>query len=145
MGRQSSPRARRRFANARGASPAARGSGRATAGRWGRAFLSVLIVGYVPTIFFLTTPSRCPLKNWFAQHTTTFLIWSGLWQGWDMFAPNPLTECTHMDAQVLMSDRTNATWTFPRMSELGFWDKQYRERYRKWGQDRIRMDEFSAA
>lgn len=62
---------------------------------------------------------------------------TGLWQAWNMFAPNPAMSNVYLEAQVTLSDGSRATWKFPRMAELGYFDRYRMERYRKWGTERV--------
>lgn len=68
--------------------------------------------------------------------------WIGLWQGWDMFAPDPLSINTHLDAVVTYKDGSTAKWEAPRMELLSYTQRYQKERYRKW-RERVRRDSFA--
>ncbi len=72
-----------------------------------------------------------------------YMAWSGLFQKWDMFAPNPSMLNNYMTADITYADGHTATWSFPRMEELGLVDKYVKERYRKFANDNLRLDAFS--
>lgn len=73
-----------------------------------------------------------------------YLNWSGLWNGWNMFAPNPLALNSQIDATVTFQDGTTANWEFPRMERLSPGERFRKERFRKW-RERIRLDMYSVA
>lgn len=61
-----------------------------------------------------------------------YLQCTGLWQYWDMFAPDPLKIDVFMDANVTYSDGTVSTFEYPRMVKMGFGSRYFNERYRKF-------------
>jgi hypothetical protein len=61
-----------------------------------------------------------------------YLRWSGLFQSWDMFAPNPESVNSYIKAVVITQDHHMRVWSFPRMEELGFGERYRKERYRKF-------------
>ncbi len=71
-----------------------------------------------------------------------YMLRTGLWQGWDMFAPNPLAINIDVDADVTYRDGRHGTWVFPRMQELSYWERYRQERYRKW-RERVRLDAYA--
>lgn len=73
---------------------------------------------------------------------TPYMIRSGLWQGWDMFAPDPLALEIDLVAEVTFADGHQATWIFPRMQEMPYLERYRKERWRKW-RERVRLDAFA--
>ena len=61
-----------------------------------------------------------------------YMIWSGLFQGWDMFAPSPRSVNAHVEAAVILRDGQTRAWRFPRMEQLSLPERYYKERYRKF-------------
>lgn len=61
--------------------------------------------------------------------------WSGLWQNWDMFAPQPVYESHLFIANFELPDGTHLKYTFPNHH---YWEKDppyspiILERFRKW-------------
>ncbi len=63
-----------------------------------------------------------------------YMIWSGLFQSWDFFAPNPKEVNSYVTAVVITQDRHQKTWAFPRMEQLSFSERYGKERYRKFAE-----------
>ncbi len=63
-----------------------------------------------------------------------YMVWSGLFQTWDMFAPDPKSINSYVRAVVITQDRHIKVWNFPRMEELSFWERYRKERYRKFAE-----------
>jgi hypothetical protein len=63
-----------------------------------------------------------------------YMLWTGLYQSWDMFAPNPKSIDAYIKAVVFTQDRHMKVWTFPRMEELSFRERYPKERYRKFAE-----------
>jgi hypothetical protein len=62
-----------------------------------------------------------------------------------MFAPNPSSLNCYVGAQIFYRDGHTSLWSFPRMEELGIIDKYFKERYRKYTNDNLRLDSDAAA
>lgn len=65
------------------------------------------------------------------QITRPYMLWTGLFQTWDMFAPDPASRNTYIKAVVITEHHIHV-WTFPRMDQLSFWQRYQKERYRKF-------------
>ena len=79
-----------------------------------------------------------------AQETSPvkyYLIPTGFWQYWDMFAPNPANIDFYCDAEVTYADGSHRTYTYPRMYKLGIIQKYGMERFRKY-YERARDDSY---
>lgn len=61
-----------------------------------------------------------------------YLTWTGLWQGWDMFAPNPANVDIYLTSEVTYQDGSKKPGYFPRIKDLPIWEKYFKERYRKF-------------
>ncbi len=71
--------------------------------------------------------------------TRHYLMSTGLWQYWDMFAPNPADTDIWFDAIVTHRSGKTAVQPYPRMKSLSIPEKYVRERYRKF-MERINRD-----
>lgn len=61
-----------------------------------------------------------------------YLMATGTWQFWDMFAPDPAQTDFWGDAIVTYRDGTTSRYLYPRMYELDVFKKYLMERYRKF-------------
>lgn len=61
-----------------------------------------------------------------------YLLWSGLFQSWDMFAPSPLRTNSYLEARLIYADGTTEYWAFPRMDRMSLTERYAKERYRKF-------------
>jgi len=66
----------------------------------------------------------------------------GLFQSWDMFAPNPSNKDIWCDAIVTYKDGTEKVYTYPRVYTASYPEKYVIERYRKF-YERVNLDLFS--
>ena len=58
--------------------------------------------------------------------------WSGLFQAWDTFAPNPPRINSYVKALVITRQRQAFVFEFPKMQQLTFIQRYSKERYRKF-------------
>lgn len=61
-----------------------------------------------------------------------YLLTTGVWQYWDMFAPNPSNLDYWYDAVVHYADGSSTVYEYPRMKKLPTGEKFLKERYRKF-------------
>jgi hypothetical protein len=69
-----------------------------------------------------------------------YLLPTGLWQYWDMFAPNPTQVDFWCDGEIIFFDGSKTTYQYPRMKNLQLTEKYLRERYRKFF-ERVNMND----
>ena len=112
--------------------------------RMTRVLVNIFIIFHLAAFICWSSPFEWELRNKFVNWITPYMLWSGLWQGWDMFAPDPLSINAHLEALITFRDGTQATWVFPRMDKLGYFERYRKERYRKWASSYVRLDSYSA-
>jgi hypothetical protein len=82
-------------------------------------------------------------KDWLRPSPVQQYILSfGVWQSWDMFAPNPSNRDVWGDAEIQYKDGSVKTWQYPRMHELGLFSKFAKERYRKYF-ERANLEDYA--
>jgi hypothetical protein len=96
------------------------------------ALISTLIAFHMIAIVFWTMPLDSPLIAAFRSAIRPYMIGSGLFQSWDMFAPTPKSANSYIDAIVIYKNGRTSSWSFPRMEQLGFSERYVKERYRKF-------------
>ena len=87
-------------------------------------------------------PNSIPLIPIVKNVIRPYFVWSGLFQSWDMFAPNPKSTKSYMEAIILYKDRSSQLWSFPRMENLTLNQRYFKERYRKY-EDNHQNNDFS--
>jgi hypothetical protein len=83
---------------------------------------------------FAITVVAVPLKAFsnVKELVMPYMRWSGLYQSWDMFGPDPVSVNSYVKAVIISRDRHMQVWSFPKMEELGFGERFRKERYRKF-------------
>jgi hypothetical protein len=108
----------------------------------GKAFLqgviSVFILFHLVAIICWATPIRFLPFAAVNEMTRPYMLWTGLFQSWDTFAPDPVRTNTYVKAIVITQKGHVRVWSFPRMDQLGFGQRYEKERYRKFVEDVLR-------
>jgi hypothetical protein len=107
-------------------------SGNSADSRRGQNAISIFILFHVIAITCWALPWNVPVIRNVKRIVLPYLRWSGLFQSWDMFAPNPESVNSYIKAVVITHDHHMRVWTFPRMEELSLWERYRKERYRKF-------------
>jgi hypothetical protein len=81
------------------------------------------------------TPAPNSLTVAYRRLIRPYVLWSGLFQSWDTFAPSPKTVNSYTGAIVLYRDGTTRNWQFPRMEQLSLGERYFKERYRKYAEN----------
>ncbi len=105
-----------------------------------RILLNAFIAFHLIAVFVWCLPASFSMRRPFARVLARYVVGIGLWQGWDMFSPNPRTVNIRVGALVTFDDGTEELFDFPQMDRLGFMERYRRERYRKWVNDNMRLD-----
>ena len=63
-----------------------------------------------------------------------YMLWTGLFQSWDTFAPSPPVVNSFVKAVVVTRDGHLDVWAFPRMEQLSYNERYRKERYRKFAE-----------
>ncbi len=58
--------------------------------------------------------------------------------------PDPPTYMNRLEAEVTYADGKTVVWRFPIPSDYGYYRAYFMERFRKWGNDYVRQDNYSA-
>jgi hypothetical protein len=94
--------------------------------------INVFVLFHILAIACWSVPLESPLLTKCRNLVGPYMLWSGLFQRWDMFAPDPLKVNSYVEARVTFGDGHSVTWSFPRMDQLGLVDRYFQERYRKY-------------
>lgn len=105
-----------------------------------RAFLSVFLLFHLFVILVWSLPFSSRATRRINRVIAPYMIWSGLTQGWALFAPNPGSVNAYLVARITYQDGRNKTWNFPMPQYYGYYRRYFMERQRKWSSDNLRMD-----
>jgi hypothetical protein len=108
-----------------------------------RIAISAFLLFHIFAVTCWCIPLDSPLIANFRDVIRPYMLWSGLFQGWDMFAPSPRNINSHLEAVVIYKNGLTHTWKFPRMEKLGFSERDFKERYRKFAEN-VQNDTNSA-
>src|ERR1700723_3937488 len=110
---------------------------------WQKIGINVFIVFHIFAITAWAIPFRSQFANDCRELVRPYLLWSGLFQAWDMFSPMPKATNTYLEAVIIYKDGSTQMWDFPRMELLSLSQKYSKERYRKFVE--ILLDQNNAA
>jgi hypothetical protein len=74
--------------------------------------------------------NRLWIKN--ADPARYYMGFSGFWQAWNMFSPNPANVDVYIDAIVEFQNGEVMQFKYPVMQELSLTERYFKERYRKF-------------
>ncbi len=97
-----------------------------------QAAISVFLLFHIVAITCWSVPLDTPLLAAIRGLVRPYMLWSGLFQSWDMFAPSPRSVNAYVQGVVITKDGRLHTWKFPRMEQLSFTERYDKERYRKF-------------
>lgn len=101
-------------------------------GTFRRAAINVFILFHLVAIACVAAPVDFAPVEIVRELVHPYFLWAGLFQRWDMFAPDPPTVNSYIKTVVISQDRHMRVWSFPRMEELSFAERYQKERYRKF-------------
>jgi hypothetical protein len=96
-----------------------------------RGLLNCFIAVHVVILFLWGLPGNNFLFKARAP-VARYVLFTGLWHRWSMFAPSLYKVNYDMRARVEFKDGSVKEWIWPRMEELSVWQRIPKERFRKW-------------
>ena len=96
--------------------------------------ISAFILFHVVAIFCWAVPLSSPPILAVRQLIRPYMVWSGLFQSWDTFAPSPVSSNTFVKAIAMSQSGDVHVWGFPRMEQLSYSQRYREERYRKFAE-----------
>jgi hypothetical protein len=107
-----------------------------------RAFISGFIMFHLVAILCTAIPPVSLISTNMRRAVEPYMLLTGLQQVWAMFSPDPPTFMNYVEAEVTYHDGQTIIWKFPIPGDSGYYKRYFLERYRKWGNDYIRTDQF---
>jgi hypothetical protein len=111
-------------------------------GRAKRFAINSFVIFHIVVISLWAIPFGGALAADCKNFVIPYLRWSGLFQTWDMFSPSPKSVNSYIEAVVIYRDDSSETWTFPRMEQLSFTERYFKERYRKF-EENLPVENYS--
>lgn len=71
-------------------------------------------------------------NNYSHSLVSHYVLWTGFWQSWDMFAPDPARNDVWSDQIVQFADGTAKVHKYPRVYDYPVLERYFVERYRKF-------------
>jgi hypothetical protein len=105
--------------------------------------INVFLIFHILAIPVWCLPTNNPLILVCREFVRPYFLWTGLFQSWDMFSPNPVSVNHYLDALIIYKDGSTEDFTFLRMQLLDFTERYYKERYRKY-EETLAADEHAA-
>jgi hypothetical protein len=105
-----------------------------------RIIINLFLIFHLTTILCWAVPLNTRLVYNMKPLIAPYMVWSGLAQGWNLFAPNPLAMNNRMEAQVTFKDGQTAIWRFPQPQDYGYFKRYYMERPHKFSLDSLMND-----
>ena len=97
-----------------------------------RGVISVFILFHLVAITCVALPWNLPITGSIKDLVRPYMRWTGLYQTWDMFGPDPEKVNSYVKSVIVTQDHHMRVWSFPRMEELSFGKRYEKERYRKF-------------
>lgn len=94
--------------------------------------INVFLVFNIFAIVCWSVPINSPFLAAGKESVRPYVLWTGLFQSWDMFAPTPKSQNIYLEAVIIYKDGSTELWTFPRMEFLSLTQRYFKERYRKY-------------
>ena len=108
-----------------------------------RAAINIFLIFHLVIIFCWAMPLNTRLVVNVRPLIAPYMTWSGLAQGWNLFAPNPLSLNTRVEAEFVYRDGRKGVWKFPLPQEYGYIRRYTMEREHKFSFDSLLNDRFA--
>jgi hypothetical protein len=101
--------------------------------RWNarRLIVSAFVIFHLSAICIWTIPP-CFIKDHVQDLYRYYVLPTGMWQWWAIFAPDPVRNTYMLDAEIVDAKGLRHIFEFPRLAELPWWQKIPRYRQPKF-------------
>lgn len=96
-----------------------------------RVALSALILMHLAAVFIWSLP-ECALRTRLSGWCEPYLLMTGQWQHWGMFAPDPTRDTMALEAAGRDARGTIHTHVYPRAADLPMWEAALKYRHSKF-------------
>jgi hypothetical protein len=108
-----------------------------------RIAINLFLIFHLATILCWSMPLNSRLVTIARPLIAPYMGWSGLAQGWNLFAPNPLALNTRVEAEITYRDGQKGLWKFPLPQDYGYAKRYSMERIHKFSFDSLLNDKFA--
>ena len=108
-----------------------------------RIAINTFIIFNLATIICWAMPLNTRLVTGARPLIAPYMTWSGLAQGWNLFAPNPLSLNTRVEAEIVYRDGRTGVWKFPLPQNMGYIKRYMVERQHKFSFDSLQNDKYA--
>ena len=98
---------------------------------WRRPLINAFILWHLFALTIWLLPASA-LRESFAQNVLPYMTLTGLMQSWTMFSPDPSKLDMYVEARLTYADGQVRSWIYPRMINLGYFERYRHERFRKF-------------
>jgi hypothetical protein len=106
-----------------------------------RLAISAFVLFHLAATFIWLMPVS-PLKLQLMPPLRFYMLPLGLWQAWNMFAPDPQRETILLESEVIDVRGMRHIYEFPSVADLSWWRKMPRFRHPKFASNLL-FDEFA--
>ena len=99
-----------------------------------RGVISIFILFNMIAILSWAIPLQVTPVPQIKEIVRPYLLWAGLFQSWDFFAPNPRPVNSYIEAVAGTQQHHTRVFNFPRMEQLSYGQRYREERYRKFAE-----------
>lgn len=107
-----------------------------------RIAINIFLVFHLAMILCWAVPVNSRLVSEARVIIAPYMTWSGLAQGWNLFAPNPLSLNTRVEAEITYRNGETGVWKFPLPQDLDYLKRYMIERQHKFAFDSLLNDRF---
>lgn len=108
-----------------------------------RIAINLFIIFHLAVILLWAMPVNSRLVTGARPLIAPYMVWSGLAQGWNLFAPNPLGINLRMDVEITYQDGQKSLWNFARPQDAGYLKRYTLERQHKFSLDALQNDKLA--
>jgi hypothetical protein len=103
---------------------------------------TILVAAYALAAFSWTMPVELfPPKRILDPMSLPFMRACGLWQSWEMFSPDPRRDDIRVEVRFVNRDGTSHRLMLTAMNAMGYGERVQKERWRKYFNDHLRLDD----
>lgn len=101
--------------------------------------VSAGVIFYAYAVGLYMIPDN-PSRSRLLAPLRALICYTGLWQSYVVFSPNPRPTNLDISAEIRYDDGSVSVWRYPRMDQMSQLERLQKERYRKYGMEHLNND-----